>query len=554
MTKNHDAEIVDINAQRVIDAISRIGYTSDAAIMDIVDNSVAANATKIRIEITRKDGYTLNQKNNVHLYRIVDNGAGMDNISIMNALRLGSEDNYSEHSLSKFGLGLKSAGFSLGSKIKVISKQKNTFSNIHYVDRDLITSDYIVHNYSPSKEEIDKYNAIISNISGTIIEITSSIRNNNQSAQNTLKHLHTKLGVVYYEYLKKDGLVITIREGRLEEKKIQPLDILFFDEAEDEFDRDTYNAKKPCKVFNEEIPLLISTKENQDPKKALLQITIFPQKNMSSYSKFSSEEQDRIKLYDIAKKNSGFFIYRNDRLIRWGDTLGIIGRDDIGFRAKLFIYSEHDDVLHVDVSKQKLDFPEKILDSINAYCRKPLEYSRQAFEICKNLDKQNAEGSKFTENNSDIEIDSLDDMIQITQEEQELKDKRIQQKIDQTKDLEKGLIDIQAKNDSQFQLVRYSTNVDIHYLWETGYHPDHGDFVVINKNHPFYKDVLSRIGETKEKQAIEAIIWCSAIGERYAYEKNIKVDNEVIEKILNSFKKSLTYQLSNWASHNRKLF
>ena len=122
------------------------------------------------------------------------------------------------------------------------------------------------------------------------------------------------------------------------------------------------------------------------------------------------------------------------------------------------------------------------------------------------------------------------------------------------RELEESLLDLKTENEKEFQLIRYSTNVDIHYLWETGYHPVYGDFVVINKNHPFYKDVLSRIGESSEKQALEALIWCSAIGERHSYEKNTKVDNEVIAKILNSFKKSLTYQLSNWSIHNRKLF
>ena len=45
---------VQMNARRVCDAIARIGYNPSSAIMDIVDNSVAAGATKVTIKICLK--------------------------------------------------------------------------------------------------------------------------------------------------------------------------------------------------------------------------------------------------------------------------------------------------------------------------------------------------------------------------------------------------------------------------------------------------------------------------------------------------------------------
>jgi len=51
-------------------------------------------------------------------------GDGMDEQGILKCLMLGSpDDNYEEHSLSKFGLGLKSAAFSQGEQLEVISSQ-----------------------------------------------------------------------------------------------------------------------------------------------------------------------------------------------------------------------------------------------------------------------------------------------------------------------------------------------------------------------------------------------------------------------------------------------
>ena len=123
--------VVKMNASRVIDAIARIGYSSHSAIMDIVDNSISAGATKILIEIDRDIEKTIVMKNNIITYRIVDNGKGMGDEQIINALKLGSDANYDDNSLSKYGMGLKSAGFSLGHKLEILSKKNNTLSSLN---------------------------------------------------------------------------------------------------------------------------------------------------------------------------------------------------------------------------------------------------------------------------------------------------------------------------------------------------------------------------------------------------------------------------------------
>lgn len=105
---------LNISAGRLLFGLSRIGYTTSSAICDIIDNSVRARSTEIIIKIIkeRKDlGDT--KKNNVKQYVIIDNGDGMDDTGIQNALKLGSSnEDYEQFSLSKFGLGLKSAAFS----------------------------------------------------------------------------------------------------------------------------------------------------------------------------------------------------------------------------------------------------------------------------------------------------------------------------------------------------------------------------------------------------------------------------------------------------------
>ena len=63
-----------INADRICEAISKIGYRPSSAIMDIVDNSVVAEADRILIRLFMKKGKSLNNAQNIEVIQILDNG------------------------------------------------------------------------------------------------------------------------------------------------------------------------------------------------------------------------------------------------------------------------------------------------------------------------------------------------------------------------------------------------------------------------------------------------------------------------------------------------
>jgi hypothetical protein len=110
---------------RVCFGLSRIGYTPASAICDILDNSVREEANTVRVVIVKeREDLSDSRKNNVKEYLIIDDGNGMDQEGMKNALKLGSSDeNYEANSLSKFGLGLKSAAFSQGDELHLISSK-----------------------------------------------------------------------------------------------------------------------------------------------------------------------------------------------------------------------------------------------------------------------------------------------------------------------------------------------------------------------------------------------------------------------------------------------
>lgn len=140
----------DLPIIRVMTGIRNMGYTLESAILDIVDNSIVAGAKKVNIIIQAEDK-TLKQS--IRRIIIDDDGKGMNTDQIYNALELGSSESlYENNSLSKYGFGLKSAGFSQANTIIVISKTE-TCENWHksMVKWDLIKT----HNRYVVDEELE---------------------------------------------------------------------------------------------------------------------------------------------------------------------------------------------------------------------------------------------------------------------------------------------------------------------------------------------------------------------------------------------------------------
>ena len=108
------------SAKNLILSLRDIGYSLETAVADIIDNSISANATIINIYI--------NFNYEKSYLAIIDNGVGMDEETLKNAMKLGSVDPLSARNindLGRFGLGLKTASFSQASKLIVVSKQNN---------------------------------------------------------------------------------------------------------------------------------------------------------------------------------------------------------------------------------------------------------------------------------------------------------------------------------------------------------------------------------------------------------------------------------------------
>lgn len=379
---------IKINPGRVLFGLSRIGYTPASAICDIIDNSVMANAKNIHILIQRENNsYNDNKRGNVSDYYIVDDGSGMSENTLLKALELGStEEGYATETLSKFGLGLKSASFSQGDLLEIISGQGGNFVK-YSISLKEIQSSYFAKNEQLTKADKKLISDHIKTGNGTIVHIGLVRKEGHPPIKNTISELKKKIGVIYYYFI-KEGLSVF-----LDGQKLEGIDILFTDEANlnGNLDENLWDGRTVCWIERPKQIIL----DSQSRVSARVEVTQLPHPPTFKDDGRGAQEAIRER-YFIEASNYGYYVYRNKRLISWAESFpdnagsSIIpnNQDLYSFRGRIHIDSSADDLFNIDVKKSTITLSDEawntISDSTNDYKRK----SKKAWNRAKQLEKE----------------------------------------------------------------------------------------------------------------------------------------------------------------------
>ena len=106
------------SARRLMESLRDIGYELPAAVADLVDNSIDADATQADIAIAFEGANSW--------IRIADNGTGMPTARMNEAMWYGTDREYADADLGKFGLGLKTASLSQCRRLTVATRTNPT--------------------------------------------------------------------------------------------------------------------------------------------------------------------------------------------------------------------------------------------------------------------------------------------------------------------------------------------------------------------------------------------------------------------------------------------
>jgi Histidine kinase-, DNA gyrase B-, and HSP90-like ATPase len=120
-------------APAMLDSMRAIGYSFEAALADIVDNSVAAEATRVDVQFrTAPTPYVA----------VIDDGAGMTSAGLLEAMRhggVGPHQTRSERDLGRFGLGMKTASLSQCRRLTVVSRRDGATTGARW-DLDVVAA------------------------------------------------------------------------------------------------------------------------------------------------------------------------------------------------------------------------------------------------------------------------------------------------------------------------------------------------------------------------------------------------------------------------------
>jgi hypothetical protein len=342
----------------LIESLRSIGYSLEAAVADVIDNSIAAKAKHIDIRFTWNSGFPW--------LAVIDDGHGMTYEELVNAMRLGSVSPLAardKDDLGRFGLGLKTASFSQCRQLTVLSKQQNMIHCCQW-DIDLLT-DLENSGWKLRILDADEYqqHTILCNMiecylankeSGTVVlwEKLDRLKEPQSSQQNELffdglmSDVRKHLELVFHRFLapaqRNRKLIIRMNNDELE----------------------PFNPFNPQDMATTE---LLEQTITVHGEKILVQPYILPH-----HSKVPPQVYKRYGGEEGYLHNQGFYIYRNQRLIIKGSWFRLIKKEELNklIRVRVDIPNTLDHLWKLDVKKSFASPPEAVRQALQQVINK----------------------------------------------------------------------------------------------------------------------------------------------------------------------------------------
>ena len=481
------------NAGRLISSLRNTGYDSYAAIEDIIDNSIDAQARVIKINVENKD-------NNLRVV-IADNGIGMSEEVLDQALRLGSITERSEVSdLGKFGMGLCTASISMALKLEVITKEKN--SPLYYSSQDLEEiqerNEFVKVLREASHADIAQVMGLISE-SGTVVILTKVDRLSDMNVSQFASKLSKDISRIYRKFI-ESGI-----EFYINGKKLDATDPLMLNHPE-------------TQIYSDEVYELPIFKDKKNKESIRVKIAILPDVN--------TELEKEMKM-NI--RTQGFYVLRNNREVANGITLDIFNKhnDFNRIRVELSFSATLDNEMGVRFTKDGISPNQVISDFLKQ------EIGGQMASI-RNLLQKNKKASKdalIDHSNSETVIAQRAKLLITPDAQIEKRGPKLESPEKKEKDKDKSETKQSKERENFIQTKTSPSGLGARFeaaamgregtLYETY---QQGKIIVIrwNTDHPFYDRVILANKDSKDiVSALDYLVFALASAEL----KNINADN-----------------------------
>jgi hypothetical protein len=329
-------------------ALAALGYTLPEALADLVDNCVDAAACNILIRIVKSSGRPSQ-------LLVVDDGKGITDGDIDNCMTVGGSRDYGTEALGIFGMGLKTASFSMAGSLAVLSRAARKKATGRMWVPEKAKQDWICDVVDPNyaRVELDRdWTPVSTSSSGTIVrwdavkDFERPIGDVNRYLAKIIDQVDKHLGLLFHRFLERKQICIRI-------------DVLDLDSGDISIPRDV----TPLNPF-----LYPATGDRAYPKQLILDgasglghvpmaAHIWPPRSKAPGYRLGG---------GAVSSRQGFYFYRSDRLVQAGGWNGFRDTEPHTSLARIAVELEppYDTLFQLTVKKSGVEVPQSFFSAL----------------------------------------------------------------------------------------------------------------------------------------------------------------------------------------------
>ena len=366
-------DVVSPRADHLMESLRGTGYSLPAAISDLIDNSVTAGAVNIWLHFHWSGANSR--------VSILDDGRGMSEPELVDAMRIGSRsprDERNADDLGRFGLGLKTASISQARSLTVATRTTPSLSpSIRQWDLDHLASVGEWQLLRPSAEALGESAATLNELpQGTLVvwekldRLVGDAGVDDERARGqfheSLRAVESHIAMVFHRLMTGRGSVTIWLNGQ----RIAPWDPFLAEEDA------TQNLGSESLGGNDEVG-----------------VTPYV---LPHHSRLTPEQHRLAEVPAGWNAQQGFYVYRNRRLLLPGDWLGLGFQKEEHYklvRIQVDLSNSSDDEWDIDVRKSRARPPLRYRDDLLRIARAT---RRRAVDVYRHRGKIIARSSRST--------------------------------------------------------------------------------------------------------------------------------------------------------------
>lgn len=360
------------NPTALMDSLRGVGYSTEKAIADLIDNSISAGATEVFVWV-----YKPESGSEMPSVAILDDGSGMDKDELISAMKVGVHGpnvKRNAKDLGRFGMGMKTASLSQAKSLTVLSKQDQSDPASMSWDLDFLrqrgNGDWLAIENADIKCSNPMLERFDATPKGTVVLWQKLDRMLNGSLSSDaflelLDKIRQHLAMTFHRFIESKKLRIFVNNLDEPIQQWSPFELAKTHSATD-------------RLTGEAGVNLTVQPRDQDPYQIKIQMFILPHKD-----RLTPQQYEDASGPNGWTAQQGFYIYRNNRLLVSGGWLGLgkWHRDELHklLRISIDIPNEADHDWGIDIMKSTAKIPVQLKKQLTELVSKARKRSLEVF-------------------------------------------------------------------------------------------------------------------------------------------------------------------------------